>query len=282
MARLGRNTQAERKILKIDQRTQELESFRTQRELAQKAKLRAELALESMLELPDEELERQLKSVISKQSAIKAFLRKNYNVKKKLESAELEIEGLLSKFGSRFEFEESYRPISLHFSLETFDLWHETKSGKVFLRSMGSGANWLYSHLALFLALHNYFASLGEACSIPSILFLDQPSQVYFPSVLDNDSEFVPEDLAEKEGASRKRTVDEDIVAVTNLYSQLVRYCAETELETGINPQIIVTDHADNLELEGDVKFEKLVDGRRWRTRGFINLPPESQPMKSA
>jgi hypothetical protein len=66
---------------------------------------------------------------------------------------------------------------------------------------MGSGANWLYCHLALFLALHRYFASLGNAYSIPSILFFDQPSQVYFPSILDNDTEFSPEALPLKRGA---------------------------------------------------------------------------------
>ena len=137
---------------------------------------------------------------------------------------------------------------------------------------MGSGANWLYCHLSLFLALHQYFASLGEACSIPSILFFDQPSQVYFPSSLDTSSEFSPDELAAREGESRTRPVDEDIVAVTNLYSQLVGFCAETKDSTGIEPQIIVTDHADNLDLDGETEFEELVNGRRWRTRGFITL----------
>lgn len=264
--------ESDQEIAKIDAQIKDLEKFRTQHELALKAKLRAEAALESLLEKPDEELERQLEAVKNEIKEITKFLRENYDVKKKLETAESTIDALLSDFGSRFDFEESYRPINLRFSLETFDLWHETADRKVFLRSMGSGANWLYCHLALFLALHRYFASLGDACSIPSILFLDQPSQVYFPSMLDDDSEFSPEALAAKEGQSRKRTVDEDIVAVTNLYSQLVRYCAETKDATGIEPQIIVTDHADKLELVGKTKFEDLVQGRRWRTRGFIQL----------
>ncbi|MES9904590.1 MAG: DUF3732 domain-containing protein [Sedimenticola sp.] len=264
--------ESDQQLAKIDAQIEDLEKFRTQHELALKAKLRAEAALESLLEKPDEELERQLEAVKSEIKAISKFLRENYDVKKKLETAESSIDELLSDFGSRFDFEESYRPINLRFSLETFDLWYETEERKVFLRSMGSGANWLYCHLALFLALHRYFASLGNTCSIPSILFFDQPSQVYFPSILDNDTEFSPEALATKEGQSRKRSVDEDIVAVTNLYSQLVRYCAETKEVTGIEPQIIVTDHADNLDLEGETKFEDLVQGRRWRTRGFIQL----------
>ena len=183
----------------------------------------------------------------------------------------------MSDIGNRFEFEESYRPIKLCFSLKDFDLWHDTNKRKVFLRSMGSGANWLYSHLTLFLALHRYFCGIGDHCLIPSILFLDQPSQVYFPSVLDNAIEFSPKELAEKEGDARKRPVDDDIKAVTNLYSQLVKFCQETSKETGIEPQIIVTDHADNLSLDGDVPFESLVQGRRWRTRGFIEIPITSE-----
>jgi hypothetical protein len=137
---------------------------------------------------------------------------------------------------------------------------------------MGSGANWLYCHLTLFLALQRFFCSLGDSCCIPSILFIDQPSQVYFPSVLDSGTEFVPERLAKIEGEARKRPVDEDVKAVTNLYSQFVRFCKETLSATGIEPQLIVTDHADNLVLEDGVEFEALVQGRRWRTRGFIEL----------
>lgn len=95
---------------------------------------------------------------------------------------------------------------------------------------------------------------------------------MYFPSVLDNATAFSPKEIADKEGAARKRPVDEDIKAVTNLYSQLVKFCQETLKETEIEPQIIVTDHADNLTLDGNVPFESLVQGRRWRTRGFIEI----------
>ncbi|MDO7188285.1 DUF3732 domain-containing protein, partial [Acinetobacter baumannii] len=88
----------------------------------------------------------------------------------------------MAEIGEKFEFEGSYRPINLKFSFETFDLYHLDGNEKIYLRSMGSGANWLYSHVTLFLALHKYFTELGDKCSIPSILFLDQPTQVYFPN----------------------------------------------------------------------------------------------------
>lgn len=259
------------KISVLDKQIKDLENYRTQYELALKAKLQVEAVLEQQLDQRDKELDEKLVELKKKIKELQKFLKNHYDIEAKLKQAGDSIQAIMADLGKRFEFEESYRPINLKFSLDTFDLWHEAGDRKVFLRSMGSGANWLYCHLTLFLALHRYFCNLGEACCIPSILFLDQPSQVYFPSVLDTGAEFKPAELAKIEGEARKRPVDEDIKAVENLYSQLVRYCKETLAATGIEPQIIVTDHADNLKLENGVKFESLVRGR-WRTRGFIEL----------
>ena len=262
---------ADEKIASIDNQIVELERYKTQYELALKAKIQVEIVLEDLLEKPDQKLEEQLKKIKEKIAEINRYLKQNYNVEKELNEAEKCIRYYMKDFGSCFEFEESYQPINLNFSLDTFDLWHMSGTRKIFLRSMGSGANWLYCHLTLFLALHRYFCTLGEHCSIPSILFLDQPSQVYFPSVLDTAKDFSPREIALKEGDARKRPVDDDIKAVENLYSQIVKFCDETLKETGIEPQIIVTDHADNLTLDGDVSFESLVQGRRWRGgHGFI------------
>eukprot|EP01022_Parablepharisma_sp_SALTPOND_P034274 TRINITY_DN91144_c0_g1_i1.p1 TRINITY_DN91144_c0_g1~~TRINITY_DN91144_c0_g1_i1.p1 ORF type:complete len:300 (+),score=15.33 TRINITY_DN91144_c0_g1_i1:112-900(+) len=186
----------------------------------------------------------------------------------------------MKEIGQHFEFEESYKPINLHFSFETFDLYHLSPTGeKIFLRSMGSGANWLYSHVTLFLALHKYFASLEEKCAIPSILFLDQPTQVYFPSFkFDKSDKFDEETIKELEHREEgERQVDDDMQAVENLFSQLSIYCSETNKEAGFTPQIIVTDHADNLKLSDETNFETLVNGNRWRTRGLIDpVPKES------
>jgi len=261
---------ADKKIASLDKQIEELDKYKTQYEFALKAKLQAEMILEQLLEKPDQKLEEQLKDVMKRISELTHFL-KNYDIENKLIEGEKEICSIMEDIGNRFEFETSYQPINLRFSLDTFDLWHEVGERKVFLRSMGSGANWLYCHLTLFLALHRYFCRLGDNCLIPSILFLDQPSQVYFPSVLDTENEFSPKKIADKVGDDRKRPVDDDIKAVTNLYTQLVKFCEETLKETGIEPQIIVTDHADNLKLDGEVTFESLVQGRRWRTYGFIN-----------
>lgn len=268
-------TAIDERIAVLETQISDLANYNSQAELALKAKWNVEAQLEKLANGGDKLLNDKRTSLKERIQSLSSVLRDHYNVEGKLSEAEETLRALMADIGNRFEFENSYRPIKLKFSLETFDLWHEAGDRKVFLRSMGSGANWLYCHLTLFLALHRYFCELGERCKIPPILFLDQPSQVYFPSVIDNESTFDPDKLATLEGDSRTRPVDEDIRAVTNLYSQLVRFCKETLVATGIEPQIIVSDHADNLELEGGSSFESLVKGRRWRTHGFINTEGE-------
>ena len=121
--------------------------------------------------------------------------------------------------------------------------------------------------------MHKYFAELGDKCAIPSILFLDQPTQVYFPNFnRDTSSSFEDQKSQEAEQRTEKeRPVDEDIKAVENLFSRLSIYCNDLELNDGFSPQIIVTDHADNLTLSNGVLFESLVNGNRWRVRGLIH-----------
>jgi hypothetical protein len=262
----------ERRIATLDTQITDLDQYRTQSELTLRAKWQVEAILEELATQKDSRLVRDLANLNKEITRLSEYLKEYYDIDSKLKAAEQYIRAEMSTIGNRFDFEESFRPINLRFSLETFDLWHETQDGrKIFLRSMGSGANWLYCHLTLFLALQNYFCRRGDACSIPTILFLDQPSQVYFPDIVDNAPDFEPETLAQLEGASRKRSVDDDIRAVESLYSQLVRFCNETREKTGIEPQLIVTDHADHLQLDVDVDFDSLVRAR-WRTRGFIEI----------
>ncbi|MBF0195336.1 MAG: DUF3732 domain-containing protein [Magnetococcales bacterium] len=199
-----------------------------------------------------------------------------YNYKKDLKAANRAVNEFMADIGQYFEFEDSYKPINLKFSFETFDFYHENVNEKIFFRSMGSGANWLYSHITLFLALHKYFVSLNSECAIPSILFLDQPTQVYFPSLKFNKSEnFDVESIKEIENrGDGERSVDDDMKAVENLFSQLLTYCNKLKKEFGHSPQIIVTDHADKLNLSDGTDFNSLVVDNRWRDRGLINPIP--------
>ena len=277
-------TDLNQQITEIEKANQQLSEQKSLYEsmIMQKAKLYALLDTLNMAD--DAELEKEIKELKKKLKKITDAL-KEYDVQKGLTAASDKVNEYMTSIGSHFEFEKSYKPINLNFSFETFDLYHLTpENEKIYLRSMGSGANWLYCHVTLFLALHRYFAELGEKCAIPSVLFLDQPTQVYFPNFNRDNSETFEEQKTQ-EAEQRKlhsvdQNIDEDIKAVENLFSQLSIYCNILEKENGFSPQIIVTDHADNLTLSNRVPFDSLVNGNRWRTRGLIDPVPYSDTDK--
>ncbi len=51
------------------------------------------------------------------------------------------------------------------------------------LKQLGSGSNWVGVHLVTYFALHKFFRERNRP--VPSFLYVDQPSQVYFPSETD-------------------------------------------------------------------------------------------------
>ncbi|MEN5068857.1 DUF3732 domain-containing protein [Stenotrophomonas sp. TWI1183] len=253
-------------IRPIDEELSRLTSSRSIDEQATKSKLLLEIAIQDQLENPESELlthSRRLRDEISRL----AYLLAEYSADRRLAALSQSIDAKLAEYGDLFSFEETYRPSKLRFSIETFELWYQQDElNRVYLRSMGSGANWLYSHLALFLALHYQFAAESK-CKIPPVLFLDQPTQVYFPAALDDAEDFSPEDLAKH--SKRENRVDEDMSAVNNMFTQLALFCDQTARDTGVMPQIIVSDHADKLTLGEGYDFKSFVRAT-WRTRGFI------------
>lgn len=169
-----------------------------------------------------------------------------YNLKKKLADFESNIQVFMNKIVEKLDFE--YRPVDLKFETKTFNLYQQKKNERIFISNMGSGSNWLSCHLGLFLGFHNYFATKGDECSIPTFLFLDQPSQVYFPDKKDDDIDF-------------KRVEN-----IYNVINSAIKTIKET---TGSTIQIIVTDHADGLTLVEDEFNANVV--KRWKTNyGFI------------
>ena len=65
------------------------------------------------------------------------------------------------------------------------------------------------------LRILKYFASLGDKALVPSILFLDQPSQVYFPATVDvNEKEVDAEGLKKLENKS----ADEDLLSLIHIW----------------------------------------------------------------
>jgi len=125
----------------------------------------------------------------------------------------------------------------------------DTDDGPVPMDRMGSGANWVGYHLIAHLALHRWFVTKRRP--IPRFLFVDQPSQVYFPQ--DPDVETGP-----------GQAEDDDRQAVAQMY-RISREVVNT-LNGGL--QIIMTDHADIAE----PWFQESVV-ERWR--GGLKLVPE-------
>jgi hypothetical protein len=113
-----------------------------------------------------------------------------------------------------------------------------------FLWEIGSGANWLSYHVAAMLGLHELFLS-QPGNPVPSLLVLDQPSQVYFPRTLARDV---------KEGDD-PALGDEDVAAVRKVF---VTLAAATKENPGL--QIVILDHAS---------------GEVWGTSGDVHLVEE-------
>jgi hypothetical protein len=95
----------------------------------------------------------------------------------------------------------------------------------------GSGENWLGCHLIVHLALHKHFIEHGRP--VPGFLVLDQPSQVYFPSIE------VYKEMEGREGESVPSGAD--MVAMRRLFDLLFSF---VHAQNG-RFQLIVTEHAN-------------------------------------
>jgi hypothetical protein len=101
----------------------------------------------------------------------------------------------------------------------------DTDEGPAPLFRIGSAANWIGYHLVTHLALHRYFTRQDRP--VPRLLMLDQPSQAYYPSEVEQQ-EGLPEG-------------EEDRAAVERLFD-LMRSVAD---DLSPHFQIIVCDHAN-------------------------------------
>lgn len=155
-------------------------------------------------------------------------IKSTYHEVDKYDDAKKIIEDHLNRVVEKLDFE--HKPANLYFEIkpgkeDSYKLYHNSEGKeRTYLRQIGSASNALACHLGLFLSFLHYFCG-EEKSKVPSILFLDQPSQVYFPSGTDNT------DL-EKVGQIYKTMLDELFLIKEN---------------TGILPQIIVADHIKDL-----------------------------------
>jgi Protein of unknown function (DUF3732) len=157
----------------------------------------------------------------------------------------------LTAWAARLELEHQGNPFRL--DLRYLQVVSDTNSGPIRMDSMGSGANWVGCHLIAHLALHSWF--VRNSRPIPHFLFLDQPSQVYYPAEQNIESSLI--DLE-----------DEDRAAVIRMF-ELVR-----DVVNELHPdfQVIITEHADIAE---DWYQQAIVE--RWRN-GNALIPAEWIP----
>lgn len=230
-----------REIEEIEKTVKAISNNKSVSERSIYAKARIDMQIEEfekskIIKTEDDELE--VKAVIA---LLEQQLSK-YQKENLFKKAETLIADNMNKIGNKLDFENELKPIDFWFNLEDFSFTHNLKNtGQIRLGEMGSGANWLACHLSLFLSFLHLF-SISKKSKVPSILFLDQPSQIYFPK------EFDPK-------------TDEDIKQVSVLYKTILDEIAEIKEKGGYEPQIIVTDHADNLDLS-PYKFEDYVRAR--------------------
>ena len=154
----------------------------------------------------------------------------------------------MSKWAKDLKLEHSEYPLRL--VLEMLTVVADSNDGPIPMERMGSGENWVGYHLISHFALHKWFVSHNRP--IPRFLFIDQPSQVYFPE--DRDWEQTHES---KRGEDRE--------AVARMYKLALHVIKELSQRF----QVIITDHA-NLKEQW---FQDCIV-ERWR-EGKKLVPPE-------
>ena len=243
-ARLSQNREEMQAIRQADERLQLLKD-----EAAKKAYIlgRISLYLESIPDLPGtkhlEERRERLRVEIQRVEELVS----TEVIQEKLESILSLISIEVTKWALELKLEHSEG--SLRFNHKRLTIVADSPDGPIPMERMGSGENWVGYHLITHLAFHKWFASHFRP--VPHFLFLDQPSQVYFPPEPAEDRSV--EDLG-----------DDDRTELRRMF-KLVFEAVEA-VAPGF--QVVITEHADINE----VWYQ---DSIRERWRGGLKLVPE-------
>ena len=168
-------------------------------------------------------LEQSVKKIEERLKEIDGILDRD-SVEERKQSALSRIQGNMTNWAKELHLEHCDNPYRL--DLNKVTVMVDKSERPVPLKQLGSGSNWVGVHLITYFALHYFFINAERP--VPRFLFLDQPSQVYFPSELD-----------EKE-------ID------WNEVSKMYKFIIERTKEAEGKLQVIVVDHA-NLK-EGEFK----------------------------
>ena len=209
---------------------------------------RVSLFLETLPQVADtSELRREIEELGAEIAKLEEELSDD-RIQERLDSILSVIAKRLTEWSERLELEHRGNPFRL--DLRKLQVVADADTGPIPMDRMGSGANWLGCHLIAHLGLHMWF--VRKARPVPRFLFLDQPSQVYFPAERDV-------------GGSMALLDDEDRRAVIRIFEFIRDVVAE--LNPGL--QVIITEHADITE---DWYQAAVVE--RWRS-GAALVPAE-------
>lgn len=145
-----------------------------------------------------------------------------------LNKIEVKISEYINEFAKDgFELEQGLGATNLYFAIEDMLLRQTNGSQKISLSEMGSGSNWLNCHISLMLGLHKYIAFNDS--KIPSFIFFDQPSQVYFPS---------DKDLEDSNKTS-------DLSTVKSIFKNIIKHIDAINSDNNCKSkiQLFITDH---------------------------------------
>lgn len=147
------------------------------------------------------------------------------------ESTEEKLNSLINRINSQMtiwsqNLDVEYQNCPIRFDIKNLNLIVDTNDKPIPLNNIGSGANWVSYHLLILLALHKVFIDKNRP--VPRFLFIDQPTQVYYPP--ESNSNVI--ELNDGDSADEKavRLMFDFMIKVTESLSP--------------NFQLIVTDHA--------------------------------------
>ncbi len=152
----------------------------------------------------------------------------------------------MTEWAKRLQLEHSDSPY--RFDLDKLTVIADRPERPIPMGRMGGGENWLGCHLITLLALHKHFVDRNRP--VPHFLFLDQPTQIYFPS---------EEAYLSLQGISSEEMIraNADMAAVERMFDFLFDVCEE------LSPhfQIIIMEHAN---LVNNERFQNALVEEPW------------------
>lgn len=190
---------------------------------------RIEQALQNLEETSEESaLKTNMKNL---KDQIEALLQvtQNPNIAKRKQEAMAIVSENLSFYADFLKLERSDNLIKIREKELTIEFSDNGNSRTDLLWEVGSGANWMGYHMATSLALHEFFLQKEEN-PVPTFMIIDQPSQVYFPSNIEEEMKKAGENPGDK-----------DYIATRKIFEVLAEGLERMEHKI----QIIVLEHAD-------------------------------------